>query len=96
MTLRCVSAGRLRDRPPSELAAHLQHLGAGQPVQVGRLHGHAARQVVQGGSLWQAQLRRHRGRSTKSEETPKRMTYPLVASCSIAHKPLPLTEGKEK
>lgn len=54
---------RLRDRTPAELAAHLQHLGARQPVQVRRLHGHAARQVVQGGALRQAQLRRDRGRS---------------------------------
>lgn len=55
---------RLRHRAPPKLGAHLQHLGAGESVQVGRLHGHAARQMVQGGALWETQLRRDGGKNS--------------------------------
>lgn len=50
---------RLRHRPPPALTADLQAVRVHQPLQVSRLHGPAARQVVPHGALRQARLRRH-------------------------------------
>lgn len=57
----CPPPSRLRDRASPELSSHLQPVGLHQPLQVGRLHGHAPRQVVQGGALRQEGVRRDRG-----------------------------------
>lgn len=45
-----------------QLSAHFKHLWPYQPVQIPWLHGCSARQVVQGCSLWETQLRRHGGK----------------------------------
>lgn len=59
----CLFCFRLWHRSAPELPPDLQHLRIHQQVQIGRLHGPAARQVVQSGSLWKPCVRRHRGQS---------------------------------
>lgn len=53
---------RLRHRPAPGLPANPQRVGVRESLQVRRLHGHAAWQVVQGGALWEASLRGHWGK----------------------------------
>lgn len=55
------SCHRLWDWTAAELPPYLQRVGIHQPVQVRWLHGHVARQVVQGGPLWEKGFCRHRG-----------------------------------
>lgn len=47
---------------PTQLSADLQYIRANQSIQVPWVYGCAARQVVQGGSLWQEKLCCHRGK----------------------------------
>lgn len=53
---------RLRHRPAARLPSDPQRVRVREPLQVRRLHGHATRQMVQGGALREACLRCDRGK----------------------------------
>lgn len=69
---------RLRYRPPSEFSSDIQCLRVHQQVQIRWLHGPAARQVVQSGSVWEPCVRRYWGQCDSS--TPV-WPWPPVPSC---------------
>lgn len=72
-----VLTDRLWHWPPSELTTHLQLLRVGQSVQVRRLHGHAAWQMVQGCALWEAELRCDGGRWWRQNTGDNRIAFCL-------------------
>lgn len=69
---------RLRYRPPSEFSSDIQCLRVHQQVQIRWIHGPAARQVVQSGSVWEPRVRRYWGQCDSS--TPV-WPWPPVPSC---------------
>lgn len=62
----CLFVSRLRYRPPSEFSSDIQCLRVHQQVQIRWLHGPAARQVVQSGSVWEPCVRRYWGQCDSS------------------------------
>ena len=75
------SSPRLRDRPAPELPPHLQRVRVHQPLQIGRLYGHAARQVVQGGPLRKEGLCSDRGEAGEQRPLLRGTGNDLLCVC---------------